>query len=227
MNNIKIITLFNANEKIPFMTCVVKDVEENEQGIKLTFENSNSIYVKDYDFFFLSESANDCDKERMVNVYGRLISKLSQVSEETISWLISKTQAYNRQHPATPVSVLDELLLLLWQDKANAPDESALMNALGLKDLREAIAEDNFLFELEASGGIELHTDMGYPVAEYLHSDIRIAIEPINLTHMRDLTNGYVVMFRNGEYEQEMKGDLHEALSLAVDRLKITLAIHE
>ncbi len=101
------------------------------------------------------------------------------------------------------------------------------MNPLGLKDLREAIAEDNFLFELEASGGIELHTDMGYPVAEYLHSGIRIAIEPINLAHMQDLTDGYVVMFRNGEYEQEMKGDLHEALSLAVDRLKITLAIHE
>ncbi|QUI37313.2 hypothetical protein IMY97_09320 [Pectobacterium versatile] len=67
MNNIKIITLFNANEKIPFMTCIVKDVEENECGIKLTLENDNNIYVKDYDSFFLSESANDCDKERMVN----------------------------------------------------------------------------------------------------------------------------------------------------------------
>lgn len=38
MNNIKIITLFHTNKKIPFMTCIVKDVEENEQGIKLTLK---------------------------------------------------------------------------------------------------------------------------------------------------------------------------------------------
>lgn len=62
---------------------------------------------------------------------------------------------------------------------------------------------------------------MGYPVAEYLHSDIRIAIEPINLAFMRDLINGYVVMFRNGEFGHEMEGDLYETLSQAVDRLKI------
>lgn len=88
MTNIKIITLFNTNEKIPFMTCMVKDVEEHEQGVNLTLENGNSIYIKDYDSFFLSESADDCDKERMVNVYMRLISELSQVSEETIRSLI-------------------------------------------------------------------------------------------------------------------------------------------
>ncbi|WP_226100538.1 hypothetical protein [Dickeya oryzae] len=88
MTNIKIITLFNTNEKIPFMTCMVKDVEENERGIKLTLENGNNIYVKDYDSFFLSASANDCDKERMVNVYERLISELSQVSEETVRSLM-------------------------------------------------------------------------------------------------------------------------------------------
>ncbi|MEH0835393.1 hypothetical protein [Pectobacterium cacticida] len=144
MNNIKIITLFNTNEKIPFMTCVVKDVEENEQGIKLTFENGNSIYVKGYDSFFLSESANDCDKERMVNIYGRLISELSQVSEETISWLMSETKTYNRQHPNTPVSVLDDYYYCS-RVKANTSDEPALMNALGLQDLREAITEDIFL----------------------------------------------------------------------------------
>lgn len=88
MNNIKIIIIFHAKEKIPFMTCMVKDVEENEQCIKLTLENGNNIYVKDYDSFFLSASANDCDKERMVNVYGRLISELSQVSEETVRSLM-------------------------------------------------------------------------------------------------------------------------------------------
>lgn len=39
MTNVKIITLFNTNEKIPFMTCVVKYVEENGHGIKLFLEN--------------------------------------------------------------------------------------------------------------------------------------------------------------------------------------------
>ena len=88
MNNIKIITLFNANENIPFLTCIVKDVEENEHGIKLTLENDNNIDVKDYDSFFLSESADNCDKERMVNVYRKLISELSQLSEETVRALM-------------------------------------------------------------------------------------------------------------------------------------------
>ena len=225
MPNIKIITLFHANKNVPFMTCIVKDIEENEYGIKLTLENGNNIYVKDYDFFFLSESANDCDKERMVNVFGRLISELSQVSEETIRSLMSETKAYNSQHPNTPVSVLDDYYYC-GRVKANAPDESILMNALGLQDLREAITEDVFLSELEVSGGIVLHTDMGYPVAEYKSTDIRIAIEPINLASMRDLTNGYVVMFRNGEFEHEMEGDLYEALSQAVDRLKIAVVLY-
>lgn len=68
---------------------------------------------------------------------------------------------------------------------------------------------------------------MGYPVAEYFHSDIRIAIEPINLAHIRDLTDGYEVMLRNGEFRHEIEGDLYEALSQAVDRLKIAVALYE
>ncbi|AYH27057.1 hypothetical protein C5E20_07880 [Pectobacterium parmentieri] len=88
MNNIKIITLFQHNQNIPFMTCIAKDIEENERGMKLTLENGNNIYVKDYDSYFLSESINDCDKERMINIYRRLISELSQVSEETVRSLI-------------------------------------------------------------------------------------------------------------------------------------------
>ncbi|WP_431221878.1 hypothetical protein ACQ86O_15650 [Serratia sp. L9] len=59
MNNTKIITLFNANENIPFLTCIVEDVEENEHGIKLTLENDNNIDVKDYDSFF-------CLNQRMI-----------------------------------------------------------------------------------------------------------------------------------------------------------------
>lgn len=88
MNNIKTITLFNTNENIPFMICIVKDVEEKEYGIKLTLENDNNIFIKDYGSFFLSESADDYDKARMVNVYGRFISELSQVSEETVRSLM-------------------------------------------------------------------------------------------------------------------------------------------
>lgn len=95
MNNIKIITLFNANENIPFMTCIVKDVEENEYGIKLTLENDNNVFIKDYGSFFLSESADDYDMARMVNVYRRLISELSQVSEGTIRSLMSEIKNYN------------------------------------------------------------------------------------------------------------------------------------
>lgn len=34
------------------MTCIVKDVEENEQVIKLTLQNGDNIHVKDYDYFF-------------------------------------------------------------------------------------------------------------------------------------------------------------------------------
>lgn len=76
------------------MTCIVKYVEENERGIKLTLENDNNIFIKDYDSFFLSESADDCDKARMINVYGRLISELSQVSEETVRSLMSEIKNY-------------------------------------------------------------------------------------------------------------------------------------
>lgn len=96
MNNIKIITLFQHNQNIPFMTCIVKDIEENEQGMKLTLENGNNIYVKDYYSFFVSESADDYDKVRMVDVYGRFISELSQVSEETVkSLMLSSISQYD------------------------------------------------------------------------------------------------------------------------------------
>ncbi|WP_437891483.1 hypothetical protein [Phytobacter sp. V91] len=85
MNNIKIITLFHANKNVPFMTCMVKDIEVNKHGIKFTLENGDSICVKDYDFFFVSESATDNDMNRMINGYGRLTVEINQVRKETIS----------------------------------------------------------------------------------------------------------------------------------------------
>ncbi|MCL6315111.1 hypothetical protein EXT67_01805 [Pectobacterium atrosepticum] len=90
------------NQSIPFITCIVKNVEGNEKGIKLTLENGSSIYVKGFDYFVLSESANDCEKERMINVYRRLISELSQISEETVRSLMSETKVYNSLSPNTP-----------------------------------------------------------------------------------------------------------------------------
>ena len=109
MNNIMIITLFHTNKKIPFMTCIVKDVEENEQGIKLTLQNGDNIHVKDYDYFFLSESANECDQERMINTYRRLISELSQVNEETKESLVPKiSNNMKTNFSASGVSALED-----------------------------------------------------------------------------------------------------------------------
>lgn len=109
MNNIKIITLFHANEKIPFIICIVKNVEENEQGIKLTLEYGDNIHVKDYDYFLLSESANERDQERMINTYRRLISELSQVSEETIESLVPNiSNNMKTNFPASGVSALED-----------------------------------------------------------------------------------------------------------------------
>lgn len=91
------------------MTCIVKDVEENEQGIKLILQNGDNIHVKDYDYFFLSESANEFDQERMINTYKRLISELSQVSEETIEFLIPKiSNNMKNDFPASGISALED-----------------------------------------------------------------------------------------------------------------------
>ena len=67
------------------MTCIVKDVEENEQGIKLTLQNGDNIHVKDYDYFFLSESANEFDQERMINTYRRLMALLNKSDLRRVS----------------------------------------------------------------------------------------------------------------------------------------------
>ena len=88
MKNIKIITIFRSNENILFMTCIVNDIEENKNGIKLTLENGENINIKDYGYFFLSEAEGDLDRERMVSSYRRLISELSQISEETVKSLM-------------------------------------------------------------------------------------------------------------------------------------------
>lgn len=79
------ITLFHPHEKTPFMICIVNKVEDTEHGIKLTLENGNDIYVNNYSHYLLSESVSRCGKDRLKNIYIRLVSELSQMSEETIS----------------------------------------------------------------------------------------------------------------------------------------------
>lgn len=89
MKAIKIINIFKAKENIPFMTCLITSMEENEKGINLTLENGENFYIKDYGYYFLSEVDGDLDREQMVNSYRRLISELGQMSEETITSLMS------------------------------------------------------------------------------------------------------------------------------------------
>ncbi|ANF77767.1 hypothetical protein N7621_000315 [Salmonella enterica] len=84
MNNIKMITLFHPHDKTPFMICIVNKVENTEHGLKLTLENGNSICFNNYSHYLLSESVSRCDKDRLKNIYIRLVSELAQMSEETI-----------------------------------------------------------------------------------------------------------------------------------------------
>lgn len=88
MENIKIISIFKINEKVPFMTCITTDMEQNKDGIKLVLESGESICIKDYGYYFLSEADGDLDREQMVNSYRRLISELGQMSEKTITSLM-------------------------------------------------------------------------------------------------------------------------------------------
>lgn len=46
MKNIKTISIFKSNENIPFMTCIVSDIEENKNGIKLTLEKAKTSILK-------------------------------------------------------------------------------------------------------------------------------------------------------------------------------------
>ncbi|EDJ4952445.1 hypothetical protein ID360_003595 [Salmonella enterica] len=84
MKNIKMITLFHPHEKTPFIICIVDKVEDTEHGIKLILENGNNICVNNYSHYLLSDSVNRCDENSLKNIYIRLVSELSQMSEETI-----------------------------------------------------------------------------------------------------------------------------------------------
>ncbi|TBL63338.1 hypothetical protein [Hafnia paralvei] len=88
MENIKIISIFKINEKIPFMTCITTEIEENKDEIKLILKSGESICIKDYGYYFLSETGADLDRERMINSYRRLFSELSGVSEVTVNSLM-------------------------------------------------------------------------------------------------------------------------------------------
>ncbi|MFI8415861.1 hypothetical protein ACQKDS_04515 [Serratia sp. NPDC078593] len=70
------------------MACLITNMEENENGIKLILENGENICIKDYGYYFLHETTDDLDRERMVNSYRRLASELGQLSEETVKSLL-------------------------------------------------------------------------------------------------------------------------------------------
>lgn len=84
MNSIKMITLFHSHEKTPFMICIVNKVEGTEHGLKLTLENGNSICVSNYSHYLLSKSVSRCDKDRLKNIYIRLVSELTLMNEGTL-----------------------------------------------------------------------------------------------------------------------------------------------
>ncbi|EJD2469111.1 hypothetical protein M1S69_004343, partial [Salmonella enterica] len=81
MNNIKMITLFHPHDKTPFMISIVSKVEDTDHGLKLTLENGNNICVNNYSHYLLSECASRCDKDRLKNIYIRLASEITQMSE--------------------------------------------------------------------------------------------------------------------------------------------------
>ncbi|EAW1288498.1 TPA_asm: hypothetical protein G0D46_23420 [Salmonella enterica subsp. enterica serovar Java] len=84
MKNIKIISIFKINEKVPFITCVATDMEQSKDGIKLTLESGESICIKD----FMSEADDDMDREQMINSYRRLFSEFSGISKVTVNSLM-------------------------------------------------------------------------------------------------------------------------------------------
>lgn len=88
MKNIKIINIFKQNEKVPFVTCITTDMEQNKDGIKLILDSGERICIKDYGYYFLSEADSDLDREQMINSYRRLFSELSGISKVTIKSLM-------------------------------------------------------------------------------------------------------------------------------------------
>lgn len=88
MKTIKIINIFKSNENVPFTTCLITSMGENKNGMKLTLVNSENISIGDYGYYLLSETEGDLGRERIVNNFRRFVSKLSPMSEETITSLM-------------------------------------------------------------------------------------------------------------------------------------------
>ncbi|MDQ9283603.1 hypothetical protein KJD95_04800 [Escherichia marmotae] len=89
-----------------------------------------------------------------------------------------------------------------------------------LEDLRKAIYSDRMLSRLADSGNILIHSSLGYPVAKYKNTGIRIGIEPLNPMIRQDLTLGYIVVVRNGKTPLEINGLLNRSLPKAISTFK-------
>lgn len=75
MKNIKIISIFKINEKVPFITCIATDMEQSKDGN-----------------YFLSEADGDLDREQMIRSYRRLFSELSGISKVTLNSLMPSAE---------------------------------------------------------------------------------------------------------------------------------------
>ncbi|EFC0648305.1 hypothetical protein FA849_01050 [Escherichia coli] len=89
-----------------------------------------------------------------------------------------------------------------------------------LEDLRKAIYSDRMLSRFADSGNILIHSSLGYPVAKYKNTGIRIGIEPLNPMIRQDLTLGYIVVVRNGKTPLEINGLLNRSLPKAISTIK-------
>lgn len=81
MKAIKIINIFKAKENIPFMTCLITSMEENEKGINLTLENDENICIKDYGYYFLSEAARHVGSAASFLILSNIQPKHTNIGE--------------------------------------------------------------------------------------------------------------------------------------------------
>lgn len=63
-------------------------MEENKDGIKLMLENGESICIKNYGYYFMSEADNNLGREQVTHSYRRLFSELSGISKAIVNSLM-------------------------------------------------------------------------------------------------------------------------------------------
>ncbi len=59
MKTLKLLTLHNSDETMPYMISLVVGVVEKEYGIKVMLENGDEVEFNNYDFYHLFEIDNE------------------------------------------------------------------------------------------------------------------------------------------------------------------------